>query len=399
MNIRYTALAFTALCYLAPLPALAADEPPAVQAILKNWESQFKAKPAYESITTSADGEIVIEGLKFTLPVEGGGGNATLDIGSLSLSDISDEGDGMFEIGTAEYEDTKVSVTGPEGAFTIDMPSATAEGWHVKALGDNPTPADQFRASMNIAEKMTSGPITLAAGGHTFTSDGIEMTWDGDAETGSGKTSGKISNIVIPEAALTQVDPTGTLKKLGYTTLSFEIGGGGTISNDGTNFGLDIDGYYAAKDMGTLKIGVAVAAVPLAVIAELQKSEPGTEPDMGKLMPQIQGIQIGRVVLRFEDASITKKVLPLIAAMQGMDEATMVANAGAIVQLGMAQLNNPDFTAKVVAAINAYLKDPRSITISAKPSQPVTVMQIMSVDPTKPGAIIDQFGISVTAND
>ena len=103
--------------------------------------------------------------------------------------------------------------------------------------------------------------------------------------------------------------------------------------------------------------------------------------------------------MRFEDQSITKKILPMIAAMQGMDEATLVANAGAMVQLGLAELKNPAFTTKVVDAVNAYLKDPRSITIIAKPAQPVTVMQLMPLDPANPGAAIDQLGVSVTAND
>jgi hypothetical protein len=129
----------------------------------------------------------------------------------------------------------------------------------------------------------------------------------------------------------------------------------------------------------------------------LQKSE-GSQ-DFTKLMPMVQGIQVNRLVLRFEDQSLTKRLLPLVAAMQGMDEQTFVASAGAVVQLALLQLKNQAFTEKAVAAVNAYLKDPRSITIAAKPAQPVTVMQVMSLDAANPGAAIDQLGVSVTAND
>ena len=91
--------------------------------------------------------------------------------------------------------------------------------------------------------------------------------------------------------------------------------------------------------------------------------------------------------------------MPLLATMQGMDEATMVANAGAMLQLGLAELKNPAFTQKAVEAVNAYLKDPRSLTILAKPAQPVTVQQLMALDPNNPGAAIDQLGITISAND
>jgi hypothetical protein len=162
---------------------------------------------------------------------------------------------------------------------------------------------------------------------------------------------------------------------------------------------LDFDGYYAAKDIGTLKLGLAVNGVPLELIQKLQETEAGKEPDFTAFMPQIQGINFGRLLLRFEDNSITKKLLPMAAAMQGMDEKTLVANAGAMLQLGLAELKNPAFTEQVVKAVSAYLQDPKSITISLKPASPVQVQQLMAMDPANPGAAIDTLGISVTAND
>jgi hypothetical protein len=195
------------------------------------------------------------------------------------------------------------------------------------------------------------------------------------------------------------MDPTGTLKQLGYASLAFDLGGDGTLSNDGTSFGMDFDGYLAARDAGTIRLGGGFAGIPIAALAELQKADPGKPEAMNALMPQFMAAQISRVEFRFEDASITRKVLPMIAAMQGMDEATFIANAGAMAQLGLAELKNPEFTQKAVAAISAFLNDPRSITVKAMPPAPVPVMQLMMVDPANPGASIDQLGISIEANN
>ena len=399
--VKRSALALILFTSLAGVsPAFSADEPPIVTALLKNWESQLKVKPTYQALNTESDGSVVIDGLTVTMPVQGdASGKMTLVIGKVKLSGVTDQGNGLFEVANAQFSNTKIDMGSSEATFTVTMPQSSADHWYVKALGDSPTPVDFMRANMNVAKKMSSGPITVAAAGQTFSADSYEMNWDGDPATGAGKTDFKITNIAIPETAIAMMDPSGTLKQLGYSTLSFDIGGNGNIDIGAEKMGFDFDVFYAGKDMGTLKVGAGAGEIPMALVAELQKLEGQAQPDPAKFMPLVQGIQVSRVAVRFEDKSITKKLLPMLAAMQGMDEATMVANAGAMLQLGLAELKNPGFTQKAVEAVNAYLKDPQSITIVAKPAQPVTVQQLMALDPANPGAAIDQLGVTISAND
>jgi hypothetical protein len=70
-----------------------------------------------------------------------------------------------------------------------------------------------------------------------------------------------------------------------------------------------------------------------------------------------------------------------------------------MLQLGLSQLNNPAFTQQVVESVGAFLKEPRSLTLSLKPAQPVQVLQLMQIDPNNPGTAIDLLGVSMTAND
>lgn len=399
--VRRSALVLILFTSLAGVsPALAAEEPPLVTAILKTWETQFKVKPTYQALTTESDGSVVIDGLTATLPIQGDAtGKMSVSVGKIKLSGITDKGNGLFEVAAAQYTDTKIDMGSSEASFAVAVPQSSAEYWYVKTLSDSPTPSDILRANMNVAKKMSSGTMTLTAAGQTFTADGYEMNWDGDPATGAGKTDFKISNIAIPEAAVAALDPSGMLKQLGYSTLSFDVGGNGDIDIGSERMGFNFDIFYAGKDMGNLKVGAGVGEIPMALIAELQKLEGQAQPDPNTFMPLVQGIQVSRVTIRFEDQSITKRVIPLLAKMQNMDEATMVANAGAIVQLGLAELKNPAFTQKAVEAVTAYLKDPRSLTILAKPAQPVTVQQLMALDPNNPGAAIDQLGVTISAND
>ncbi len=398
--VRRSALGLILFTSLAGVsPAFAAEEPPLVTAILKTWENQIKVKPTYQSVTTEADGSIVIDGLAANVPMPDAASKMSFSVAKIKLSGITDQGNGLYEVAGAHYTDMKIDMGSTEASFNVSVPESLAEYWYVKVLGDNPTPSDVLRANLNIAKKMSAGTMTLTAAGQTFAADGYQVTWDGDPVTGSGKTDFKITNIVIPETAIAVLDPSGTLKQLGYSSLSFDVGGNGDIDIGSDKLGFNVDIFYAGKDMGTLKIGAGVGEIPMALVAELQKLETAAQPDPNALMPLVQGIQLSRVALRFEDQSITKKLLPMLAAMQGMDEATLVANAGAMLQLGLAELKNPAFTQKAVEAVNAYLKDPRSITILAKPAQPVSVMQLMALDPNNPGAALDQLGVTVSAND
>jgi hypothetical protein len=279
------------------------------------------------------------------------------------------------------------------------VPKTVAEHVFVKTLGDNPSPVDKLRSTMTIARKVTSGPIIVDFAGQALKAETYTMTWDGDPVSGSGKFEFKLGSIAVPEGLMATLDPSGTLKQLGYSSLSFDVGGNGSGDVNLDKLSFDFDLFYAGKDLGTLKIGVTTGEIPVALLVELSNLDSQTQPDANKLVPMIQGIQVSRVLVRFEDSSITKKLLPVIAARQNTDEATLVANTSATVQLALSNLNNPAFTQKAVEAISAYFKDPRSITLLLKPAEPVTVMQLMSLDPNNPGAAIDRLGISISAND
>ena len=85
--------------------------------------------------------------------------------------------------------------------------------------------------------------------------------------------------------------------------------------------------------------------------------------------------------------------------MQGMDEAMLIGNVTAALQLGLAALGNQAFTSEVVNSVATFLKDPKSLSLALRPARPVTIQELMALDPSKPGAAIDLLGIHVTANN
>jgi hypothetical protein len=382
-------------------PAQGQDVPPVVSAIFKSWESQLRATPAYDKIETDSSGNVTISNLAATVGAQDPNTTVKLSIGSIALENIRPEADGLINVGSATFSDTKVEFAGPDNkSIVIEIPKSGAEDWHVAVLSANPTPLQSFRATMAIAGKMTSGEIRVTAAGQSFTAKGVESAWSGDPVTGAGKTTMSLTDLVIPEAALAMLDPSGQLKALGYSELTLNMTGGGELSVAGDNFGMNGTFGVSSKDMAGFTFSYGASDIPIAVMAEMQMAQKtGRPPDFNMLMPQLMNVSLSGFKFRFEDASITKKVLPLIARMQGMDEAAMVANAGAMMQLSLMQLKNQAFTDQVVSAVNTFLKDPKSITISLTPAAPIKVQQVMALDPSNPGSAIDLFGASVTAND
>ncbi len=393
---------FLLLAATAPVnPARAQEVPPVVTAIFKNWEGQLKATPAYDKIETDGSGTVTISNLAATIGAEDPATKVKLSIGSITLENVAAEANGVIGVGTATFNDTKLEFAGPDNkTVVVEVPQSAAEDWYVAAAGDSPTPMQVFRASMGIARKMTSGEIKVTAEGQSFTAKGLESAWDGDPVTGAGKTTMSFNEIVIPEAALAIADPSGQLKALGYSGLTLNITGDGEFTVNDTSFGISGHIGISSKDMAGITFSYGAGEIPLAVISELHMAQKSGRPaDFNMLMPQLMNVSLSGLQFRFEDASITKKLLPLIAKMQGMEEAAMVANAGAMMQISLMQLKNQAFTDQVVGAVTAFLKEPKSLTVSLKPAAPVKVQQLMMLDPSNPGAAIDVLGATVTAND
>lgn len=383
------------------IPARAEDLPPVVAALFGNLEKQINVKPTYEKLETDSSGNITISNMAVSYAAMAGGPQINYTVKAISFENIGAEADGIIKVGKSVMTDLQMNMNVGDGQnVTVELPSATAEDWYVPVLTENPTPLQELRANMSIARKASAGEFKFSTMGQTFTAKGMELTWDGDPVTGAGKSAIKLTDLVIPEAAISAGDPTGQMKQLGYADLTLNFSAAGELAINGETFGMNGNIDISGRDMGGFKFAFGASELPISALAELQAAERDKrEPNMNALMPQLMNVTIGDMHFRFEDASITRKLLPIIAKMQGMDEAAMVANASAMLQISMMQLKNQAFTDQVVGAVSAFLKDPKSITIAIKPASPVKVQQMMTLDPNNPAAAIDLLGVSVTAND
>jgi hypothetical protein len=383
------------------LPGLAqaADTPPAVQAFLDNLERQMSGKQAHEGITTDGNGNATITNLTLAVPADGASPGLNLKVGEVTFSGISEQGQALYQVEKANFSNLSMEVSGADG-FSISVPQSSAEGWYIRALGENPTPVDQLLATSSFARKISSGQINLNAGGQSIAVDGVQSTWDGDPNTGAGTFSINVNNIAIPESALALVDQGGMLKQLGYTSLNLDFTTTGDMKLTGDKVSYRFDVGINGRDIAKLSLGAGFADIPLAVYAQLLSAHTeGKEPDYAALLPQMQQVLLNGASLRFEDQSLVNRLMPMAAAINGMDENTLRASIGPMLQLALVQFQNEAFAQQAMAAVNAFFANPKSLTITAKPAAALSVAQLSAMDPNKPGEAITKLGLTVTAND
>jgi hypothetical protein len=112
-----------------------------------------------------------------------------------------------------------------------------------------------------------------------------------------------------------------------------------------------------------------------------------------------QGLTFHSAAISVDDDSLTGRVLAYVARNQGMKPADIANQAKAVLPFLLLQLNNPELTAQATQAVSAFLDDPKNLTVSARPAQPVPFAMLMATAMMAPADLTRSLGLTVSAND
>ncbi len=196
------------------------------------------------------------------------------------------------------------------------------------------------------------------------------------------------------------------INALGYSTISgnFEMAGSWQPS-DGK---LELSKYdITVDDAGTFGIAFSLGGYTMDFIKSVQQMQKNMaeQPEGADKSAQsmamlglMQQLTFNSASIRFGDDSLTNKVLDYAGKQQGMSAKDIANQAKAVVPFGMAQLNNPELTAQVSAAVGQYLDNPGSLEIAAVPPAPVPFALIMAGAMANPADLTRTLGVTVKAN-
>lgn len=395
ISLRLPAAAFgfsTALALLSAQGALALD----AESFGARLQALAEAQGAeIEWTDIAVDGDTVtLEGVT----VGAAGETERVPLGELVLEGVSEEDDG-FRVGSLGLE----SYTYADDESEALVEGVTITGLVVPGEGASADPL----AGITMYESAEVDSITVTAkGAQVFSLSGLsaEITApEGDEPFAIAASveefSADLSQAEDPQARE-------AVEALGYSTVTGRMemaaqwqpaDGRATLEQ------MDI----SIDDAGTLGVSIDLGGYTpefAKAVQEMQtKSATASEEEKSAqglaMLGLMQQLTFHGATIRFDDESLTGKVLDYTAAQQGMKAADVANLAQAVLPLYLAQLNNPEFSESVTAAVSAFLDNPGSFSVSAQPANPVPFALLFAGAMTAPQSLVGQLGVTVTANE
>ncbi|GAA2865020.1 hypothetical protein GGQ99_001610 [Aminobacter niigataensis] len=388
----FSKLALSTFLFTLPLNAALAQDATAVAERLKAVLAAQNLTLSWTSVSGDAS-ETVLEGTSIAMAGE----DKPVSVGKVTLGGITEE-NGGYKIETLSTE--AYSLT--EGTTKVDVSPLTIGNVSLPAEGST-DPLASFlmyetanldNVSVKIGDKQAFQMTNFAAE-VTPPADGNAMEFTGSAE----KFTADLSLVEDPQSKA-------AIDALGYQNISGDFQLAGTWQpTDGrmalSNYDITVD------DAGTLGMTFDLGGYTvdfLKSVQDLQKKmadQPeGTDNSAQGLamLGLMQQLTFNGATVRFDDDSVTNKVLEYIGKQQGMSAKDIANQAKAIVPFMLMELNNPELAAQVTAAVTAYLDNPKSLEIAAKPASPVPFALLAASGMSNPKELPKTLGLTVTAN-
>jgi hypothetical protein len=347
-------------------------------------------KLSWASVSETSDG-IVLQGV--TGAMEGLEGSAP--IGDVTLAEIGQDGD-TITVGTVSmpgYSRTNEGITVTLGDISIS------------GLQLPPADAADAMSSIMLYDSADIGSIVVSADGREIASVNQLHGESTGEDDGSFAFGGSVEGFSADLSLVEDPQSKAVIDALGYQTIqgSMELSG----SWNPTDGRMMLDQYDIAVDQaGTIGMTLDISGYTPAFIEALRdlqsKAAASGGDDSAQNMAMLglmQQINLHSASVRFDDDSLTDKVLAFVAGQQGAQPGDIKNQAKAILPFALAQLGNPDLTAAISAAVNAFLDNPESLEISVEPENPVPFALVAAGAMTAPQSLPQQLGFGIAANE
>ncbi|HWJ76215.1 MAG TPA: hypothetical protein VNX29_23880 [Kaistia sp.] len=356
----------------------ASDAKKVADDIVAALQAKGGAKATYGSAAASGD-IVTITDFKVTSPKDG-----EVTIPSLVVTSPTDRQPGGF---------TATSIAFDSGLFVKGDNTAK---WTTGIVNDAVVPAPS-----EVDSKAKFTPFTHFGIGaisatnkkdqpEPVTIDNVSMDLANVVDGTANDVKLQISGIAVPQAVIaTEAQAKATLDQLGYTSLLVNVnieGGYDPTKETATIRKIEIDG----KDMGKLTITGSFGGLTRD---KLQSSD--------AVNNVASTATLENASVRFENAGIAEKILEMQAKSMGTTRDSLAMMLPAALPLAFGQLNITDeaFQKKTVDAVTAFLKDPKSFTVTLNPPTPVPLESLGHQAMSSPSSIPGLLAIDVQANN
>lgn len=350
-----------------------------------------------EAASTSVDGaNVTLTGV--TVTPAGMDGKA-LPVGDVTLENVEEDDEG-YSIETVKFPNINTTQEG----MTVAVNDITIGGVYLP----NEPKAGTIE-SMMLYENFSSGAMTVSADGKpVFSVEGMEGNLTSAEDQSKFDFDATVSGVKVDLTSAPDPKAQEAISALGLQTLNGEVTlkGAWTVA-DGkfelNEYALDFD------NVGRLDINFSLSGYTLDFIKAMQEASKAAESNSDKaagqqammmsMMGLAQQLIYNGASIRFDDAGITAKALDFAGKQQGVDGKQMADSVKAMMPMMLASINMPDLQKQIESAVGAYLDNPKSLTVSANPAQPLPAPQIMGAAMGDPANLVKTLNVQITAND
>lgn len=296
-----------------------------------------------------------------------------LTMASMSLDDLTADGpQGSFKLASFALKDLRVPTTLEAGALD----------W------------------VKVYSSMNMGAVSFAMGDKpVFTMESVAAAIKEAGENAIESTSA-IEGIFVDLTAIPDPKFQELARSLDYSELRGRIAGDGSYDTASGEVVVD-DLIVDIQNVAKLTIGYKMSGYTPELAnrinaAQMQASQGGS-PNVMEVMALLGELMLESVTVELQDDSITKRLLDFQASQMSTTGDQLAAGAPMFIALGMGQLKMPEFTQKVAGAVGTFLQNPGTLTVTAKPSTPVSFAQLMQASQQAPRTVIEMLNVDVTA--
>jgi hypothetical protein len=383
------ALAFSTFLTTAALGGALAQDANAVAERLKAVLAGQGMELAWTGVSGGGD-TVVLDGV--TIKATSGGAGEVANLGQVTLSGVVEE-NGGYTIGTVALQD----YSNTEDGATVNIAGISLTNLVLPAEG-----ANDPMSMLMMYQNADVASITVDEGGkRVFSMDNIhfEVTppADGQAMAFSGaaeKFSADLTSADDPEAKK-------AIEALGYQQINgfFQIEG----TWQPTDGRIALTQYdISVENAGTIGFTLDLGGYTLDFIKAMQDaSKNGDSGQQGmQMLGLMQQLAFHSLAIRFDDDSLTKKVLDYVGAQQGMTGADIANQMKAMVPILLAQAQLNELVQPASEAITKFLDDPKSLEIAAEPGSPVPFALIIAGAMSgAPQELAKTLAVKITANE
>ena len=122
-------------------------------------------------------------------------------------------------------------------------------------------------------------------------------------------------------------------------------------------------------------------------------------PDGAAILGALGGVTIRSGMMRFVDAGLTDSLLDFAAEQMGQPRQTLVSTIAGGAPIAAGAIGASELVGPLYNAVNSFLNEPGSFTISIASKGPVPVTALFAAGATDPKTIPGVIGLAVSAND